>query len=134
MKMVDVVGAVIVRDGKVFAARRGDPTKTLYGKWEFPGGKIEIGEDGPAALIREMQEECLCKIKVGNIVTTSINKYDFGTVRLSTYYCTLEANEPQLTEHSEFIWQPIEKLNELDWALADTESVDLIMEQYDVSN
>ncbi|WP_194384805.1 NUDIX domain-containing protein [Microbacterium luteum] len=51
-----VVGAVIVRDGLILAARRTRPAD-LAGQWEFPGGKVEDGEDLPTALAREIREE-----------------------------------------------------------------------------
>ena len=58
--------------------------------WEFPGGKIEAGEDEVTALIREIREELLREVKVGQKVTTTEYDYDFGTVRLTTYYCALD--------------------------------------------
>ena len=55
-KHIDVVGAVIVKDGAVLCARRG-PGSQMAGMWEFPGGKIEAGETPEQAVIRELQEE-----------------------------------------------------------------------------
>ena len=68
MKTVEVVAAIIVRDGRVFAAQRG------YGAWkdwwEFPGGKMEAGESPDAALVREIREELSAEIAVDRFLTT----------------------------------------------------------------
>ena len=60
---VPVVGAAIVRDGRVLAARRTTPASAA-GRWEFPGGKVEPGETPDAALVREVAEELGCTIAV----------------------------------------------------------------------
>lgn len=119
---INVVGAVIVRNGAVLAARRG-PSMSLPGKWEFPGGKIEGGETPQAALRREMEEELLCTIDVGEHVETTNHQYDFGIVRLTTFYATLIQGEPTLTEHSEIRWIPAAGLESVDWAQADLPAV-----------
>ena len=54
--MVHVVGAAVLRDGRVLASRRTDPPR-LAGYWEFPGGKVEVGESDEQALVRELLEE-----------------------------------------------------------------------------
>lgn len=64
-KQIDVVGAVFLRDGTVFAARRG-PGKAMAGMWEFPGGKIESCESPEHALARELREELLIDAQVGD--------------------------------------------------------------------
>ena len=69
-KLIRVVGAAIVKDGKVLCAQRGSG-KTLSGYWEFPGGKIEAGETPQQALQREIEEELLCEINVDKEVCTS---------------------------------------------------------------
>ena len=61
-KVVDVVAAIIVRDGKVLATERG--YGEFKGGWEFPGGKIEQGECPEAALIREIKEELDADISI----------------------------------------------------------------------
>ena len=98
-KQIDVVGAVIVRDGLVLCAQRG-PKGSLGGTWEFPGGKIEPGETPRDALIREIDEELRCEVSVGDLITTTTYDYDFGTVTLTTFWCELMAGEPVLTEHA----------------------------------
>lgn len=125
--LIDVTGAVIVRDGTVFAAQRGEG-KALAGKWEFPGGKIEPGETPQESLARELREELLVDAEVGEHITTTEYDYDFGTVRLSTYFCSIESeSEPTLTEHHDCRWVPVPELASLDWAPADIPAVELIV-------
>src|SRR6185312_4923327 len=102
-KQIHVVGAVIVEDGKVLCAQRG-PGGSLAGLWEFPGGKIEPSESPRQALKREIDEELCCKVEVATEVTTTTYEYDFATVVLTTYYCTLLEGAPKLTEHSAVKW------------------------------
>lgn len=125
-KQIHVVGAIIVRDGAVLCAQRGEGM-ALPGMWEFPGGKVERGESEPAALIREIAEELLCTIKVGSHVDTTTHSYDFGDVRLSTYCATLIDGEPQATEHAALRWVAASDLWELDWAPADMPAVERVV-------
>src|SRR5699024_2684862 len=113
-KRIDVVGAVIVKNGKVLAVQRG-PGKALPGKWEFPGGKIEADETPEEALSRELSEELLCDASVGDFITTTAYDYPFGTVVLSTYFCELGSVSPQLTEHADLRWLDPQELHSLDW-------------------
>lgn len=124
-KRINVTGAVLIKDNKVLAAKRG-PEMSLPGYWEFPGGKIEPGESPEESLKRELQEELLCDAVVGRRITTTEHEYDFGIVVLSTYYCTLLDREPELTEHAEIRWVAPEELFALDWAPADIPAVELI--------
>lgn len=126
---VDVVGAVFIRDGAVFAAQRG-ALKAQPGLWEFPGGKIEPGERPEMALARELREELLIDATVTDHICTSV--YDYGNIviRLATYRCEIRSGTPQLTEHAAVRWVPIEQLHTLDWAPADIEAVQKIQEVY----
>lgn len=130
-KQINVVGAVIVNDGKVLCAQRG-PAGSLAGMWEFPGGKIEPGETAQAALEREIAEELECGVSIGDEVTTTRHEYDFGIVTLTTFYCELIDGTPQLTEHAEVRWLPPRMLSTLEWAPADVPAVERIMT--DLSN
>lgn len=116
--VIRVVGAAIIRDGRVFCAQRG-AGKQVAGRWEFPGGKIEPGETPQQALVREIREELRCTVRVGARVETTDNPYSFGTVELSTYYCRLVSGTPILTEHQQARWERPEDMPSLDWAPAD---------------
>ena len=127
-QLYNVVGAVIIREGQVLCAKRGDQSKTLAGYWEFPGGKIEIGETAEEALAREMREECRCDIKVGELVTTTRYEYDFAIINLTSFLCSLtdDSDEPRLSEHSELRWVLPCDMETLLWAPADREAVNLV--------
>lgn len=126
-KRIEVVGAVVVRDGMILAARRG-PHSRLPGLWEFAGGKIEAGETARQALEREIREELDCVVDVGEELTTTTRAYDFGDVELTTFWCELRSGAPRLTEHSEVRWMRPAALDSIEWAPADIPAVRMIME------
>lgn len=121
-KIIHVVGAVVVENGKILCAQRG-PTKTLAYKWEFPGGKIEQGESPQEALWREINEEMQCNVEIGEQIEHTIYEYDFGIVHLTTYYCKLIEGKPTLTEHIAIKWLSPDELASLDWAPADIPAI-----------
>lgn len=125
-KHINVVGAVVVRGDTVLSARRSTAMQ-LPGVWEFPGGKVEPGETPQQALRREMREELLCDVEVGEQVETTSHEYDFGVVTLTTFFATLLAGEPQLTEHSEVRWIPAAQLSSVEWAPADVPAVQRVV-------
>lgn len=124
-KQINVVGAVMVSNGRVLCAQRG-PRGALAGLWEFPGGKIEPGESPRAALEREVGEELECVIAVGDELTTTTHAYEFGDVTLTTFWCEIRSGTPKLTEHSSLRWLPPSQLGTLNWAPADVPAVELI--------
>ncbi|PTE76026.1 8-oxo-dGTP diphosphatase MutT [Staphylococcus equorum] len=127
-KKIEVVGAVIFSENKVLCAQRNE-NMSLPLLWEFPGGKIEKDESEINALKREIREEMLCDIEVGDKITTTEYEYDFGIVKLSTYKCTLNEKSPTLTEHKEIKWVAIQELEKLEWAPADIPAVEIIVNE-----
>lgn len=127
-KKIEVVGAVIFSENKVLCAQRNE-NMSLPLLWEFPGGKIEKDESEINALKREIREEMLCDIEVGDKITTTEYEYDFGIVKLSTYKCTLKEKLPTLTEHKEIKWVAIQELEKLEWAPADIPAVEIIVNE-----
>lgn len=118
MKTIHVVAAVIVREGKIFATQRG------YGdfkdKWEFPGGKVEPGEEREAALKREIREELGVGICVEHFLTTV--EYDYPQFHLSMdcFICSLsDGADPVLLEHESAKWLDSGELRSVDWLPAD---------------
>lgn len=118
---LDVVGAVIVRDGLVLCAQRGLGSQA--GSWEFPGGKIEPDETAEQALRREIWEELGCLVEVGALIADS-GPADHGCpLRLRTYWCAVVSGEPQPREHAALNWLTPGELARLKWAPADVATV-----------
>ena len=122
LREVHVVGAAIVRDSRCLAAQRG-PGMRLAGKWEFPGGKVEDGEDPRAALAREVREELGLEIEVGELLGTGHDaRSDAASevaVRLDVYLATVSGGELSLLEHAAVRWLTFAELDTVDWAAAD---------------
>jgi 8-oxo-dGTP diphosphatase len=127
-KQINVVGAVIRRDDTILCAQRGQDA-SLPGLWEFPGGKIELGETPREALQREIIEELDCRVEVGAEVTTTTHEYSFGTVTLTTFHCKLVEGTPVLSEHAAVIWLHPSALHTLEWAPADIPAVEIIQRE-----
>ncbi|SDK32476.1 (deoxy)nucleoside triphosphate pyrophosphohydrolase [Alkalibacterium thalassium] len=127
MKDIYVVGAIIVENGKILCAQRGNE-KSLPNLWEFPGGKIEKGETPQAALLRELNEELMIEVEVSEKQFEFTKyEYDFGRVHLATFLCMLTKGRPKLTEHRQVRWLAPSELNKLDWAPADIPAVEKLM-------
>lgn len=121
----NVVGAVIVVNERVLAAKRG-PGGSLPHMWEFPGGKIEDGESPQEALAREIGEELLVDVRVGEEIVSTTHDYEFGVVTLTTYYCELRSGTPRLTEHAALRWLTPDELSSVEWAPADVPAVERV--------
>jgi A/G-specific adenine glycosylase len=100
---IRVCAAVITRDEKVLIARR-HSKGLLGGMWEFPGGKLEAGEDFASALQREIREELDAVIAVGELVGIYRHAYTHFHITLHAFCCLLKENEPQPLEASEIRW------------------------------
>ena len=117
MKQIEVVAAIIQRDGAYFATQRG--YGEFEGMWEFPGGKIEEGETAEFALKREIQEELGIGITIDNFLCTI--EYDYPSFHLTMhcYLCGIKFGEIELREHKSARWLTIETLDSVKWLPAD---------------
>jgi len=116
--MINVTAAIIERNSKILIAKRSS-TGSLPNKWEFPGGKIEIGESPEECLARELWEEFNIEVTVGEFFAESIYHYDHAFVRLIAYSVQLEQNISKMNAHDEIQWVPADQLLEYDLAPAD---------------
>lgn len=117
MKQIEVVAAVIRKDGRVFATQRG--YGDWKGWWEFPGGKIELGETPEEALRREIREELQADVSVDEFLCTV--EYDYSKFHLTMhcYFCSLLSETFHLNEHEAAQWLKADELDNVRWLPAD---------------
>ena len=111
-----VMGAAIIDRGRVLAARRTTP-EHARGLWEFPGGKVERGEDPRAAIVREVREELACEIAVVDHLDGEQPIKDGYTLRVAV--AELISGEPVPHEHDAIRWLGPEELDLVPWLAPD---------------
>lgn len=127
-RKIEVVAAVIRKDGRIFATQRG------YGefkdKWEFPGGKIEPGESREEALAREIREELDAEIRIERHICTVDYDYPAFHITLHCFLCSLGSGAPVLKEHESARWLGADGLDTVDWLPADMDVIRRIKEEF----
>ena len=107
MKLTEVAAAVIERPGGEFLLAQRPAGKPYPGYWEFPGGKIEAGEDPRGALARELREEIGIEVREATPWITRVYAYTHATVRLHFWRVTRWDGEPQPLEDQAIRWQRV---------------------------
>ena len=122
MKRIEVVAAIIRKEGRIFATQRG------YGEWkdwwEFPGGKMEPGETPEEALKREIREELSTEIRVDELLCTVEYDYPKFHLTLHCYLCSLVTEALHLNEHEAARWLANDELDSVKWLPADREVIE----------
>lgn len=126
MKEIKVVAAIIQKENKILATKRG------YGEfinmWEFPGGKIESGETKEQALVREIKEELNIEINVDKFAIDIEYQYPNFYLFMSCFICSIKEGSIELLEHNDGKWITKEELNTLNWLPADIDAVNYLKE------
>lgn len=129
-KVVEVVAGIIEYEGNILCMQRNKSIcdEVSY-KWEFPGGKIEVGESQENAMIRELSEEMCMKVKViGHFCDVEYEYVDY-IVNLHCYKCTTNNSNFVMNVHKDYRWLPLNQLDILDWAPADWPVVKMLMKE-----
>ncbi|QAS52104.1 (deoxy)nucleoside triphosphate pyrophosphohydrolase [Halobacillus litoralis] len=128
-KTVKVVAAIIENsDEEILCALRA-PDMAIPNMWEFPGGKVEEGEDLQTALEREIQEELSCEIDAQEVFNDHTHEYENFIIHLIALKAKLTKGHPRASEHSKLIWLSRKNLKSLMWAPADIPAVDQLMDE-----
>lgn len=126
MKEIKVVAAIIQKENKILATKRG------YGEfinmWEFPGGKIESGETKEQALVREIKEELNIEISVDKFAIDIEYQYPNFYLFMSCFMCSIKEGSIEFLEHNDGKWITKEELNTLNWLSADIDAVNYLKE------
>lgn len=126
MNLLKVTAAVIEKDGKILIAKRrkGD----LHGgRWEFPGGKIDLGETPQECLKRELKEELGIEAEIGDLICESQFKYMLVPLELLVYKAEHISGEFQTLDHDELKWVEPSELDKYDFVKADVTVVKKLM-------
>jgi 8-oxo-dGTP diphosphatase len=121
MKVIEVVAAIIVNNNFILTTKRG------YGPfvdmWEFPGGKIELGESQEEALHREIMEELMIEIRIQEYFCTVDYDYPDFHLTMHCYICRMLSGTLTLLEHKDARWLSVDELDSVRWLPADTDII-----------
>ena len=132
-KTVKVVAAVIENGDKEILCALRSTKMSIPNMWEFPGGKVEQGEDIHTALKREIEEEMNCKIETTDILNENIHEYESFIIQLIAIKATIIEGTPRKSEHDQLVWLKRENLNSLKWAPADIPAVEQLLKESSLS-
>lgn len=118
MNSIQVSCLVLFHEEKILATQRG-AAMDLPGCWEFPGGKVELGESPENCLIREIREELSIEIQICTAFTPVMFAYPTKQIQLIPFLATWQGGSLNLTEHAQSQWLTKEDLLSLNWAPAD---------------
>ena len=117
-KTIEVVAALIWRGDRFLACQR-PPEKARGLLWEFLGGKVENGESGEQALVRECFEELGVTVAVRGVFMDVTHEYPDLIVHLTLYEAEIAQGEPQKLEHYDIRWITVDEIRRYDFCPAD---------------
>lgn len=127
--MIKVVAALIEKEGKVLIAKRNEGSNYTNGKWEFPGGKVELNENEFDAIQREIKEEFELEIEAKEFMVNNVHEYPHKTIDLRLYKCEYLSGDFKLNAHTAYEW--VDKQNLLNYDLCEA---DIPLAQFVIEN
>lgn len=118
-----VVAGLIEKDGKYLIAQRKRGDDLVFGKWEFPGGKVKEGEEEKTAIEREMREEFKLNIEADKYVCNVIYEYPTRTINLKLWHGNVldKVFDMDESDHLAYKWVSLDEINDLELCPADKE-------------
>ncbi|MBI3072332.1 MAG: (deoxy)nucleoside triphosphate pyrophosphohydrolase [Deltaproteobacteria bacterium] len=128
-KTIRVVAAIVRRQDKYLITQR-RPNATLPLLWEFPGGKVETGEDDETALKREFRERLDAEIRVGKLARSVRHQYDAYTIELHAYDCELVSEGLKPVRVNDYRWVLVGELDQYQFPGADQATVEKLVAEF----
>jgi len=125
-RIIDVCGALIERGGKLLVAQR-KHADSFGGLWEFPGGKIEDGEQKEAAMRRELDEELGIDVEVGKLALVTEDEIPEMKIIFHLFECAIRRGEPRPIDCQDVKWVTLEELGGLKLAPIDIKIKDWLL-------
>ena len=129
MKHYEVVAAVIEYEEKILCMQRGEAKfEYVSYRYEFPGGKVEVGEENYTALERELKEEMDMNVSISedDYLLTVEHTYPDFAITMHAYLCKVSNPDFVMKEHVDYKWLSVSELDNLDWAEADKPIVEFL--------
>ena len=126
--MITVVAALIKKNNKYLIAKRSTGDPNVFGKWEFPGGKVKENESEEHAIEREIKEEFEMDIKAIKFITNNICEYHTKTIDLRLYECEYLSGDFRLHDHSEYRFVNKEDIINMELCPADVPLAEYVKE------
>ena len=123
-----VIAALIQKDSQFLIAQRAKKD-VLYGKWEFPGGKLEENETEQECLARELNEELGIHAQIGGYFCSSFFDHNGCAYEMRTYFVPSFTEAIELREHQEIRWVNIEELLRYDMPEPDKPIVEKLLQR-----
>ncbi|MGN1371713.1 MAG: (deoxy)nucleoside triphosphate pyrophosphohydrolase [Candidatus Coprovivens sp.] len=125
---MEVVAALIEKDGKYLISRRATGDENVLGKWEFPGGKVESNEEEMTAIEREIMEEFELEVKAVKFLDNNVCEYPNKIVDLRLYECKYVSGEFKLHDHYEYKYVGKDEILEYYLCFADVPLAEYVKE------
>jgi mutator protein MutT len=123
-----VTAAILINNGKIFIAKRKSLAEGPE-TWEFPNGKMGLGETPEQCLQRAMQEEFRMSIHIGDLFGESSYEYGQGSIKLMAFRVNWDGGDIISSTHDDFKWVDIADLRSFYFAPADTPFVDRLIKE-----
>ena len=124
---IQVVAAVVERDGLFLITQR-NPRAVFPLYWEFPGGKVERGEDDATALRREMAEELAASVEVGELLGHTVHDYEPFTLDFRVYRCRLLDDHLECRNVHALQWVTLDEMAAYPFPPADVDAIERLVD------
>mgnify|MGYP006425197343 FL=1 len=124
--IIKVTGALLRLEDKYLICKR-DSKGSMPGLWEFPGGKLEVGESLEDCIKRELKEELDIDAKIGKLFTSYIYSYSHITYHLFFYDILSFEGVIKMNVHKKIIWETVDRFKYYDFLPGDIPLIKIML-------